>query len=78
MCPACLMTVTWAVVGKTSAGGLAALVARNLWERRTEKVPHDAATHGKSVGTPKELEHGTEPISALGPTARTPRLRNKP
>jgi hypothetical protein len=62
MCPACLMTVTWAVVGKTSAGGLAALIARNLWERRTEKISHDAATHGTSVPTAKELEHATEPI----------------
>jgi len=76
MCPACLMSVTWAVVAKISAGGLTALVVRNLWERGIEKVPHDAATRGRSVGTVKE--HGSEPIRALAPTAPIPRRRSEP
>ena len=82
MCPACLMTATWAVVGKTSAGGLLALVARNVWGRRSEKVLHGAATHGTGVATAKGLEHGPEPIrgrkGALGLTVRIPRWRNEP
>jgi hypothetical protein len=69
MCPACFMTVTWAVFGKTSAGGLAALVVRNAWGRRIEKVSNRAATDGTS-------EHDMK--GALGPTARIPRRRNEP
>jgi hypothetical protein len=50
MCPACLSTVTLAVVGVTSTGGLAALLARRLrLKKRPRKGPRpreDAAMHG--------------------------------
>jgi hypothetical protein len=38
MCPACITTVTIAVVGSTSAGGLAALIARKLRARKSGKI----------------------------------------
>jgi hypothetical protein len=51
MCPACIATITFAVAGTTSAGGLAALLARKVRGRKSEKAgPCDgAAPHGVSI-----------------------------
>ena len=43
MCPACITTVTLAVVGTTSAGGLTALLATKVWGRRRDKARLDRA-----------------------------------
>jgi hypothetical protein len=55
MCPACISTVTLAIVGATSTGGLAALLARRLrLKKRPRKGPRpleDAAVHGARLET---------------------------
>jgi hypothetical protein len=61
MCPACLMTAAWAVVGTSSAGGVAAFVARNVWGRKIKNIPHGVATHGPSVATTKERDRANDP-----------------
>ena len=38
MCPACISTMTLAVVGSTSTGGLAAWLARALLRKRTPRT----------------------------------------
>ena len=38
MCPVCVLSVTWLVVGATSTGGMATLVAWRLIAKR-EKIP---------------------------------------
>ena len=41
MCPACIFTMTLAVVGSTSAGGLAAWLARALLRKRTSQTTEE-------------------------------------
>lgn len=57
MCPACISTVTLAVVGATSTGGLAALVVRKLrggkGPKKSPRPPEDGAMARPKVGTAK-------------------------
>ena len=73
MCPACITAIAFTVAGTTSAGGFAALVARKVRGRTSEKAavrggaaPHDpgvvAAVKRGRAWNRKEAEHETEPI----------------
>ena len=51
MCPACIATLTLAVVGTGSAGGLTALVVRMV---RRKKASHDAQAPTPPASPSKE------------------------
>ena len=49
MCPACLTTVALAVVGATSTGGLAALLASRLHGKKSPRPPENGAMDSPKV-----------------------------
>lgn len=54
MCPACLTTLAVIAAGTGSAGGLTAVVAKKLHDRRVAKT-HEAATRAEQPHAKEEV-----------------------
>ena len=63
MCPACLTTVTLAVVGATSTGGLAALIARRVRAKKDPQKRSHPADHRGAARSESKPHEEIEPCS---------------